>query len=46
MQECQLRSSTFHFIDLFPPKESMKEFAENRGRQHETGPQTSIAGVS
>ena len=30
---CQLRSSWFHFIDLFPPKESMKEFVENRGRQ-------------
>jgi hypothetical protein len=30
---CQLRSSSFHFIDLFPPKESMKEFVENRGRQ-------------
>ena len=35
---CQLRSSTFHFIGLFPPKESMKEFLENRGRQDETGP--------
>jgi hypothetical protein len=30
---CQLRSSSFHFIDLFPPKESIKEFVENRGRQ-------------
>jgi hypothetical protein len=35
---CQLRSSWFHFIDLFPPKESMKEFVENRGRQDGTGP--------
>lgn len=42
----QLRSSTFHFTDLFPPKDSMKEFMENRGRQDETGPQTSIAGIS
>ena len=30
---CQLRTSSFRFIDLFPPKESMKEFVENRGRQ-------------
>jgi hypothetical protein len=35
---CQLRSSTFHFIGHFPPKESMKEFVENRGRHDETGP--------
>ena len=35
---CQLRSSWFHFIDLFPPKETMNEFVENRGRQDETGP--------
>ncbi len=32
---CQPRSSTFHFIELFPPKDSMKEFMENRGRQDE-----------
>jgi hypothetical protein len=30
---CQLRSSSFLFIDLFPPKESLKEPVENRGRQ-------------
>ena len=30
---CQLRFSLFHFIDLFPPKESMEELVENRGRQ-------------
>jgi hypothetical protein len=35
---CQLRSSSIHFIDLFPPKESMKEFVENRGRQDGTEP--------
>jgi hypothetical protein len=35
---CQLRFSSFHFIDLFPPKESMKEFVENRGQQDRTGP--------
>jgi hypothetical protein len=42
---CQLRSSSFRFIDLFPPKESMKEFVENRGRQDETAPQTIIAEI-
>jgi hypothetical protein len=36
----------FYFIDLFPPKESMKEFVENRGRQDENGPKTIIAGIS
>jgi hypothetical protein len=36
----------FPFTDLFPPKDSMKEFMENRGRQDETGSQTSIAGIS
>jgi hypothetical protein len=30
---CQLRSSPFHFINLFPPKESIKELVENRSRQ-------------
>jgi hypothetical protein len=43
---CQLRSSTFYFIDLFPPKGSMEEFVENHGRQDETGPQTTVAGLS
>jgi hypothetical protein len=36
----------FYFIALFPPKESMKEFVENRGRQDENGPKTIIAGIS
>jgi hypothetical protein len=39
-------TAILHFIDLFPPKDSMKEFMENRGRQDETGSQTSIAGIS
>ena len=43
---CQLRSSSFPFTELFPPKETMKEFLENRGRQDETGPKTIIAGIS
>jgi hypothetical protein len=30
---CQLRSFPFHLIDLFPPKESMKELVEDRSRQ-------------
>jgi hypothetical protein len=42
----QLRSSMFYFIDIFPPKESMKEFVENRGRRDENGPKTIIAGIS
>jgi hypothetical protein len=38
LSRCQLRFSSFRFIGLFPPKESMKEFVENRGRQDGTGP--------
>ena len=36
----------FYFIDIFPPKESMKEFVENRGRQDENGQKTIITAIS
>jgi hypothetical protein len=38
LSQSQLRSSSFPLTNLFPPKESMKESVENRGRQDGPGP--------